>query len=123
MARKNAANPVKKDDGKPLSRKEEAAVDKMLAEIEDIPLPRVNKPVKTKKEREQVIDVVRKVLSEYIGPYIIIGYDLSGGPFADFNCTKSPIEHKATLALFEEVADDVLRPKMMFGPGLDDDDF
>lgn len=119
MARKNAA---KEDDGKPLTKREEVALDKMLAEIEKVPAPRANKIVKSKKEREAIIDVVRKVLSEYIGPYVIIGYDLSDGPFADFNCSKTPIEHKATMALFEEVSNDVLRPRMMY-PGMDDDDF
>ena len=118
MARKNAA---KMGDDKPLTKKEEAALDKMLAEIEKVPVPKSTKIVKTKKEREVIIDVVRKVLSEYIGPYIIIGYDLADGPFADFNCSKTPIEHKATMALFEEVSNDVLRPRMMYGPGMDDD--
>lgn len=87
---------------KPPTKKEMADVEKMLGSLSEIPLPTRKKM--TMKHKVHNSDAIKKLLSEYLDSYILIGYDLSEDALVSLQDNDSVLKRRAVISLFNDVA-------------------
>lgn len=103
-----------------ISKKEMNHIDAELVKVGSITVPRQKGKALKQEDKNKRLLAAKQILSEYIGAFILIGYDLEEDPVVMLNA-ETVYQKKAVLGLMADVADDILGggPSMINGSGFD----